>query len=86
MPASFKTRDGTKVADGDEVTLVLMYDYEEVEATGTVRQFEHVERKYDAEGIAVGKTSENRWELVTDDAHHPAIGFVPENVKTKIGK
>ncbi len=96
--ATFKTQDGDKVSDGEEATLVLVYDggidptgiraerYAYVEAAGTVRQFEQVERVYDEEGIAVGKTSEKHWELVTDDAKHPAIGFLPENVKTKIGK
>ncbi len=81
--AGFKTKDGTPVKDGEQTTLVLMYDYEEVEVTGTVSQFDHVERVYDEEGIAVGKTTEKRWEVVTDDPHNPAVGFLPENVKTK---
>ena len=91
--ASFKTQDKKSVSDGDEVTLVLLYDggehpdrerYGEITATGVVRNFEQVERRYDEEGIAVGKTSTKHWELVTGDANYPAIGFLPENVKTKI--
>ncbi len=98
---TFKTQDGTKITDGDEVTLVLLYDggellddagnpvrerYAEVEATGTVRQFDHVERKYDEEGIAVGKTTTKHWEISTADPQHPAVGFLPENVKTRLGQ
>jgi hypothetical protein len=84
--ASFTTRDGKMVSDGDAVELVLMYGPVEVAAKGIVRQFEHVERIYDDEGIAVGKTSEPKWEISTDEPQHPAIGFLPENVKTKNGK
>jgi hypothetical protein len=86
MADNFKTQDGQTVSDGDKARLVLMYDYEAVEAVGTVRRFEQVERVYDEEGIAVGKTSTKHWEIVTGDAHHPAIGFLPENVKTRLGK
>jgi len=50
---------------------------------GTIRAFEHVERVYDDEGIAVGKTSETKWEILTGDPHYPAVGFLPENVLTK---
>ncbi len=84
--ASFKTQDGTAIKDGDSVEIVLMYGLSEVNQKGIVRQFDHVERVYDDEGIAVGKTSEPRWEISTDDPQHPAIGFLPENVKTKIGE
>ena len=85
MATSFKARDGSVIKDGETATLKLAYDYEEVVATGVVRAFEHVERVYDDEGIAVGKTSEVRWEISTDDPQHPAIGFLPSNVLTKTG-
>jgi hypothetical protein len=91
MAASFKTRDNKTVKDGESVSLVLVKgsvetnDYSERTVTGVVRQFEHVERVYDGEGIAVGKTSEVRWEISTDDPQHPAIGFLPSNVLTKTG-
>lgn len=51
-----------------------------VEVTGTLRRFEQVERVYDDEGIAVGKTSEERWEIVTDDPHYPAVGVRLEDI------
>lgn len=88
--ASFKTRNGESVEDGAKVTLVLMYGDLEVTAKGVVRQFDHIEPVYeddpDLGRIVTGKTSEPRWEISTDDPQHPAIGFLPENVKTKIGK
>lgn len=84
MAASFKTQDGKTVRDGDVVTLSLRKGTSEIEQTGKVRRFDHVERVYDEEGIAVGKTSEERWEISTDDPQHPAVGFLPENVLTKI--
>jgi len=78
--ATFKTQEGKSVADGSAVTLDLAYSYETVSVTGTVRAFDHVERVYDEEGIAVGKTSEQRWEILTGDPAYPAVGFLPENV------
>jgi len=100
--ASFKTRDGKVVRSGETVTLVLRKgdynaDHEragigkegdpvKIEVTGVVSQFEHVERVYDDEHIAVGKAIEPKWEISTDDPQHPAIGFLPENVLTRSGK
>lgn len=55
-------------------------DYSEATLTGTVRVFDHVERVYDEEGIATGKKSEVRYELVTDNGQWSAVGFLPENV------
>ena len=102
MSLTFETKDGKTVRDGQKTTLTLRKgDYAEVheeaglgvagepvkiEATGTVRAFEHIERVYDEEGIAVGETSETRWEISTDDPQHPAIGFLPENALTRSGK
>ena len=84
--ASFKTSNGKTVKDGAEVELVFLYrgsgDVADAEVVrrGTVRRFEQVERVYDDEGIAVGKTTEERWELLVDDPEHPAVGILPENV------
>jgi len=91
MTTSFESRDGKTIKDGAKTTLILVKgseqtnDYSERAVTGTVRAFEHVERVYDDEGIAIGKTSEVRWEISTDDPQHPAIGFLPSNVLTKTG-
>ena len=85
MAASFKAQDGQIVSDGDVVTLTLRKGDSEIEQTGTVRRFDHVERVYDEEGIAIGKTSEERWEISTDDPQHPAVGFLLENVLTRSG-
>lgn len=82
--ASFKTNDGQTVSDGEAVTLELRKGELSITVTGTVRQFDHVERVYDDEGIAIGKTSEPRWEISTDDPQHPAIGFLLENVLTRL--
>jgi len=102
MAASFKAHDGSKISDGDQVTLLLRYgDYTEdherahpeyakagepvgVKVSGIVREFDHVERVYDEEHIAIGKSSEKRWEIVTDDLQHPAVGFLPENVLARL--
>jgi len=100
MATSFKAKDGSTVSDGDQVTLLLRYgDYTEdheraghgtagepvgVKVSGTVREFDHVERVYDEEHIAIGKSSEKRWEIVTDDPQHPAVGFLPENVLARL--
>jgi hypothetical protein len=95
--AKIKLADGKTIKDGDKVILVLWSaehrnavtgEPETIEKTvqGTVHSFVQVERVYDKEGIATGKTSETRWELLTDDPNYPAIGFLPENVKTKTGK
>jgi hypothetical protein len=91
MAASFKARDGKAVTDGQKTTLTLVkgseetHDYSEREVKGTVRAFEHVERVYDEEGIAIGKTSETKWEITTGDPVYPAVGFLPENVLTRTG-
>ena len=53
-----------------------------IEVRGTARRFEQVERVYDEEGIAIGKTTEFHWEIVTGDPVYPAVGFLPENVLT----
>jgi hypothetical protein len=50
---------------------------------GTIRHFEQVERVYDEEGIAVGKRTEDHWEIVTDDPHYPAVGFLPEHLLSR---
>jgi hypothetical protein len=95
--AKIKLADGKMVADGDEVTLILWSaehrnavsgQQETIEKTahGIVHSFEQVDRVYDNEGIATGKTSETRWELLTGDPAYPAIGFLPESVKTKTEK
>ena len=89
MATSFTTSNDVTVNDGDEITLVLLYrggedQVAEVEVTGTVHRFDHVEPVYaddpDFGRIISGKTSEERWELLTDDPQYPAIGFLPENV------
>lgn len=80
MADSFKARDGSEIADGDSGTYELAYDTASVLVTGTIRKFDHVERVYDDEGIAVGKTSEPRWEILTDDPMWTAVGIKPENV------
>lgn len=101
MADTFQTRDGQPVEDGETATFSLRYgDYTVenaelaealigdpvvVKLTGTVRAFDQVERVYDEEGIAIGKTSERRWEILTGDPQHPAVGFLPENVLTKTG-
>lgn len=88
----FKARDGKIVSDGQKTTLTLCRgsaekgDYSEQEVKGVVRSFEQVERVYDEEGIAVGKTTEMHWEISTGDPMYPAIGFLPENVLTRSGK
>lgn len=86
-------QSGQVIADGDQVTVVLARgkktpddtrnpngDYSERTVVGTVRAFDHVERVYDEEHIAVGKTSEVKWEILTGDQSYPAIGFTPESV------
>lgn len=89
MAETFKAADGSSVTDGDACTLRLSRgraedgDYSEYEVTGTVRAFQHVERVYDDEHIAVGKTSETRWEILTGDPIYPAIGVRPEQVLTR---
>lgn len=55
-------------------------DYSESTLKGKVRSFEQVERIYDKDGIAVDKTIEVHWEMLTDDPIYPAVGFLPENV------
>jgi hypothetical protein len=55
-----------------------------VRVTGTIHRFDHVERVYDEEHIAVGKTTEERWEIVTDDPNYPAVGITPENVLARL--
>ena len=61
-----------------------------IEVTGTVRTFDHLEPTYEVDPdfgrVMVGKTSEPKWEISTDDPQHPAIGFLPENVLTRTGK
>jgi cell division septal protein FtsQ len=47
---------------------------------GTIRHFEQAERVYDEEGIAVGKRTEEHWEIVTDDG---AVGFLPEHLLSR---
>lgn len=80
--ASFKAQDGSSIKDGDVVRLRVQKGGSELELQGVMHAFDHVERVYDGEGIAVGKTSELRWELLTGDPHHPAIGLLPEHVLT----
>lgn len=65
-----------KLKKGAEET----FDYSERVISGKVQSFEHVERIYDEEHIAVGKTSETRWEILTNDPTYSAIGFLPESV------
>ena len=95
--ANIKLADGKTITDGDEVTLVLWsaehrnavtQQPETIEKIvhGTVHSFEQVERVYDDAGIATSTTTETRWELLTGDPAYPAIGFLPENVKTKTEK
>lgn len=90
--AKIKLANGKYIADGDEVTLTLWTAThlnavtratEEISKTisGTVHSYEQVERIYDDEGIAVGKTTETHWELLTGDPNYPAIGFLPETSK-----
>ncbi len=84
MATSFKAKDGKTIRDGDTVTLVLRKGELEIRQRGTVRAFDHVEPVYkddpDVGRIVVGKTSDQKWEISTDDPQHPAIGFLPENV------
>jgi len=47
---------------------------------GTIHHFDQVERVYDSEGIAVGKRTEEHWEIVTDDG---AVGFLPEHLLSR---
>lgn len=54
-----------------------------LKVTGTIRRFEQVERVYDEEGIAVGKRTEEHWEIVTGDPHEPAVGFLPEHLLSR---
>ena len=84
MARKFTTIDGKSVTDGATVRLTVLKGENELTYKGTVRAFDHVERVYDDEGIAIGKTSEERWEISTTDPMHPAIGLVPENVKTAV--
>jgi hypothetical protein len=85
MAKTVKTQDGSVITDGEKVTLTLRHGETERVVKGVVRAFEHVERVYDDEGIAVGKTSEIKWEVLTGDPQYPAIGFLPENVLTRSG-
>ncbi len=85
MAASFKTKDGTVVKDGDKGTFSLAKGTSTIEVEGTIRHFNHIERVYDEEGIAVGKTSEERWEITTGDPQYPAVGVLPENVLGRLG-
>lgn len=82
--SSFTARDGTEIEDGEAGTFSLAHGSETIEVAGTVRRFDHVERVYDEEGIAVGKTSEERWEIVTGDPTYPAVGIRPENVLARL--
>ena len=90
MPVTCETLDGKLITDGAYAELTLSkgfgVGYSERVVKGIVRAFEHVERVYDDEGIAIGKVSEIRWEISTDDPQHPAIGFLPENALTRSGK
>lgn len=64
-----EARDGTPIIDGDVGEFVLAYDTASVTVKGTVRAFP--------------QDREVHWEIVTDDAQWPAVGFRPENVLTK---
>jgi hypothetical protein len=84
--STFETQDGKTIKDGQKVSLRVgkgdptvrettlggapTHDYSESVITGTVRSFE--------------QDGETRWEVVTDDAQYPAIGFLPKNVLTKV--
>jgi len=85
MAKTIKAKDGSEITDGDKTTLTLLHGTTERVVGGTVRAFEHVERVYDEEGIAVGKTSETKWEVLTGDPQYPAVGFLPESVLTRSG-
>lgn len=96
MAGSFKARDGKTIKNGDEGTFQLAKGvyarvHEQqgmglvgepviVEVTGTIRHFDQIDRVYDEEHIAVGKRTEEHWEIVTDDPNYPAVGVRPENV------
>ena len=84
MATSFKAGDGAKISDGDKGTFSLRKGELTIEVKGTIRRFDHVERVYDEEHIAVGKTTEERWEIVTGDPAYPAVGILPENVLAKL--
>lgn len=49
-----------------KATLTLRHGDTERVVKGKIREFE--------------QDGETRWEIETGDEHHPAIGFVPENV------
>jgi hypothetical protein len=51
-----------------------------IKVTGTLRRIDHVERVYDDEGIAVGKTTTEFWEIQTGDPTYPAVGVRPEDI------
>jgi len=84
--ASITDSNGRVVNDGDKVELVLRDGLVGWNAgqpiigprsvAGVVRSFEQVDRIYDEEGIAVGKTKNVFWEVVTGDAQYPAVGIV----------
>jgi hypothetical protein len=99
--AKIKLGDGKTIKDGDEVTLVLWSaehrnaetgEPETIEKTahGVVHSIDVVEPVYEDDPdfgrIITGKNSVTHWELLTGNPDYPAIGFLPENVKTKTGK
>lgn len=85
MAKTCQAQDGAIITDGEAAELVLLHGETERRVSGIVHVFEQHERVYDEEHIAVGKTSEFHWEILTGDPQYPAIGFLPENVLTLIG-
>lgn len=65
-----QSQDGKVIRDGESTTLILQHGASERIVTGTIRAFE--------------QDGHTRWEVVTGDPQHPAIGFLPEHVVTRI--
>ena len=63
MAETVKLPSGETLADGDRVQLTLKHGTVEKTATGTVYAVKRVERILDADGYAVDKTTEVRWEI-----------------------